>query len=80
MRNWMVKKTTGPPQISRPEREIVIVTGANSGIGFETARLLALHGATVIMACRSLEMGQAAVDQIRSQNPRGQAIRQRRIR
>jgi len=55
----------------------VIVTGANSGIGFETARFLALHGATVIMACRNLEKGQAAADQIRSQNPRGQVILQR---
>ena len=57
--------------------KIAIVTGANSGIGFETARLLALHGAAVIMACRNLEKGQAAVDQIRNQNPRGQAILQR---
>jgi len=57
--------------------KIVIVTGANSGIGFETARLLALHGAAVVMACRNLEKGQAAVDQIRSQNHRGQAILQR---
>jgi NAD(P)-dependent dehydrogenase (short-subunit alcohol dehydrogenase family) len=51
-----------------------IVTGANSGIGFETARALALHGAAVVMACRSLEKGQAAADRIRSQDPRGQVI------
>jgi len=57
--------------------KIVIVTGANSGIGFETVRALALHGATVIMACRSLEKGQAAVDQIRGENPRGQVFLQR---
>ena len=30
----------------------VIVTGANTGIGFETARALASAGATVIVACR----------------------------
>lgn len=57
--------------------KIAIVTGANSGIGFETARALALHGTAAILACRNLEKGQAAVDQIRSQNPRGQAILQR---
>ena len=44
--------------------KIVIVTGANSGIGYEAARALAIKGATVIMACRNLEKGQSAVNQI----------------
>jgi NAD(P)-dependent dehydrogenase (short-subunit alcohol dehydrogenase family) len=43
-----------------------VVTGANSGLGYETARALAAHGATVIMACRSVEKGEAALAQIRS--------------
>jgi NAD(P)-dependent dehydrogenase (short-subunit alcohol dehydrogenase family) len=54
--------------------KIVIVTGANSGLGFEASRALAQHGATVIMACRSLEKGEAAAGQIRSASPRGQCI------
>jgi NAD(P)-dependent dehydrogenase (short-subunit alcohol dehydrogenase family) len=56
--------------------KIVIVTGANSGIGFESARALAQRGATVIMACRSLEKGEAAAGQIRHENLRGKVILQ----
>ncbi|XP_058460456.1 WW domain-containing oxidoreductase [Malaya genurostris] len=33
--------------------KIALVTGANAGIGFETARSLALHGCEVIFACRN---------------------------
>jgi NAD(P)-dependent dehydrogenase (short-subunit alcohol dehydrogenase family) len=42
-----------------------IVTGANSGIGFETALALADLGAEVVLACRSEERGLAARDAIR---------------
>ena len=37
-----------------------IVTGANTGIGFETARVLALRGSSVTMACRNLEKADTA--------------------
>ena len=46
-----------------------IVTGANSGIGFEAARQLALKGARVVLACRSPERAQAALDRILSEQP-----------
>jgi NAD(P)-dependent dehydrogenase (short-subunit alcohol dehydrogenase family) len=48
-----------------------IVTGANTGIGFETARMLALKGADVVLACRNAERGEAALAQIRSEQPAG---------
>ena len=50
-----------------------IVTGANSGIGYETARGLAANGATVVLACRSKERGQAAVQGIRELHPEANA-------
>jgi NAD(P)-dependent dehydrogenase (short-subunit alcohol dehydrogenase family) len=43
---------------------VALVTGANSGIGFETARALADHGAHVVMACRDLEKAQRAADKL----------------
>ena len=46
-----------------------IVTGANTGIGFETARALAHKGAHVTLACRALDKGQAAVERILSETP-----------
>jgi protochlorophyllide reductase len=39
---------------------IALITGANSGLGFETARALVAHGATVLMACRSRDRSEQA--------------------
>jgi NAD(P)-dependent dehydrogenase (short-subunit alcohol dehydrogenase family) len=45
-----------------------VVTGGNSGIGFEAARGLAGARANVVLACRSLEKAGAAVDVIRGEH------------
>jgi NAD(P)-dependent dehydrogenase (short-subunit alcohol dehydrogenase family) len=44
--------------------KVVLITGANSGIGFVTARELASKGASVLMVCRDMQRGQRARDEI----------------
>jgi NAD(P)-dependent dehydrogenase (short-subunit alcohol dehydrogenase family) len=47
-------------QIPQQTGRIAVVTGANSGLGFHTAKALASKGAKVIMACRNVEKGALA--------------------
>ena len=49
-----------------------VVTGANSGLGLETARELARKGARVVMGVRSAEKGEAAAEDIRADVPGAQ--------
>jgi NAD(P)-dependent dehydrogenase (short-subunit alcohol dehydrogenase family) len=47
----------------------IVVTGANSGLGFEATRAFARNGATVVMACRSTDRGADAADAVREDVP-----------
>lgn len=54
--------------IGRQDNKTVIITGSNSGIGFHTAKMLALRGAKVIMACRNIEKTRIAAGKIYKQD------------
>lgn len=47
--------------------KVAVITGANTGIGFETARSLAYFGCRILMACRSQSKTEEAIERIRSE-------------
>lgn len=49
--------------------KVIIVTGANSGIGLETARQLAKQGAHVVLACRRLDQAESAIQATVADHP-----------
>ena len=63
----MAKWTTSdiPDQTGRT----AVVTGANTGLGFQTAAALAAHGAHVVLAVRNLDKGKDAVQKIAAASP-----------
>jgi NAD(P)-dependent dehydrogenase (short-subunit alcohol dehydrogenase family) len=58
-------KANVPDQTGR----VVLVTGANSGIGLQTARILAGRGAHVVMACRTRSKAEAAKSDVLKASP-----------
>jgi NAD(P)-dependent dehydrogenase (short-subunit alcohol dehydrogenase family) len=53
----------------------ILVTGVSAGLGVETARALAAHGAEVIGAARDLSKAQTATEQVRAQAANGGSLR-----
>lgn len=55
------------PITSLSNDRIVMVTGANTGIGYEIAKWCAMMGATVILACRSEDRTQTAIERMQEE-------------
>ncbi|TGJ80677.1 hypothetical protein E0Z10_g8079 [Xylaria hypoxylon] len=55
---------------SSSNKPLVLITGANQGLGYATAKILVDSGEYhVILACRSLAKGIEAINQLKSENP-----------
>jgi NAD(P)-dependent dehydrogenase (short-subunit alcohol dehydrogenase family) len=65
----MSNKTWDTSEISNLSGKTAVVTGANTGLGFEVASVLARKGARVFMASRSTEKGHLAADALRQSDP-----------
>jgi len=67
------KNKQSPRKLIVMTGRIFIVTGANSGIGYEAAKYLIEGGNHVIFGCRNEEKAKAVIEGIKRDNPRGQA-------
>jgi NAD(P)-dependent dehydrogenase (short-subunit alcohol dehydrogenase family) len=70
----MTKWTTAdiPDQTGR----VAVITGANTGLGYETALALAEHGAHVVLAIRNLDKGKDAAARITTRSPHAEVALQ----
>jgi NAD(P)-dependent dehydrogenase (short-subunit alcohol dehydrogenase family) len=72
MNTSLARRTRGAwsaQQIPDLTGRIAVVTGATSGIGWDTALELSRHGAQTVLACRDAGKSQAAIDRLRAAAP-----------
>lgn len=65
LRQWSIKMCTSKVRL---DGKVVIVTGANTGVGLCTVIDLARRGAIVIMACRNMNKGEQALEQAKKES------------
>jgi NAD(P)-dependent dehydrogenase (short-subunit alcohol dehydrogenase family) len=68
MENNMSQQKWDTNKVPDQTGRVAIVTGSSSGIGYETAHVLADKNATVIIAVRNLQRGNTAADKIRAEH------------
>jgi NAD(P)-dependent dehydrogenase (short-subunit alcohol dehydrogenase family) len=64
-----LKDTWTSEDIPDQHGRLAVVTGANTGLGFETARLLTARGTYVVLAVRDVDKGKQAADRIAAAVP-----------
>ena len=63
--NW------GTSNIPNLKGKTALITGANSGLGYYTAKALAAKNAHVVIACRSIEKANQTIKKLKGLNPEG---------
>ena len=61
-------------RVHRADGITALITGGNSGLGYACAQWLLALGARVLLACRSPERGQSAVQRLRAEFPRSEIL------
>jgi NAD(P)-dependent dehydrogenase (short-subunit alcohol dehydrogenase family) len=61
--------------MSEQAKKVALISGANKGIGLETARQLGKLGITVVLGARDLEKGQAAAEQLGAEGIDARAVK-----
>jgi NAD(P)-dependent dehydrogenase (short-subunit alcohol dehydrogenase family) len=65
----MKKRKWSENDVPDQSGRVVVVTGSNTGLGLDTARVLAERGAQVVLAVRNVDKGEAACEKIRQSVP-----------
>jgi NAD(P)-dependent dehydrogenase (short-subunit alcohol dehydrogenase family) len=64
----MAKLQWNTDNIPSQEGRVIIITGANSGLGAEASKILAKKNATLVLTARSIQKGQKILEDIRQNN------------